>query len=88
MGKVISTPYFHFKCYKDTGSLPSKLPQNKEKYLKTFGSPLTPPPFGGFEAEKKCLKTFESVGTPPLPPFGKNSYLSNIFFLELPSYRW
>ena len=64
MGKVIST-------LSTTSSITRTLPQNCPKTasklpqncLKTFGFLLNHPPFGSFEAQKKCLKTFESVKT-------------------------
>ena len=59
------------------------MPQN---YLKTASKLLDflwpPPPFGGFEAKKKCLETFGLVETPS-PPFGKKTHIwATIFILK------
>ena len=67
MGKVIptltNTTYITKILPQNCPKTTSKLPQN----FWICSDP--PPPFGGFEAKKKCLKTFGSAGTPP--PFGK-----------------
>ena len=84
MGKVISTPTFNSSV---STSNALKLPQNclktTSKLPQHFWIPSDPLPFGGFEAEKKCLKTFESVGTPP-PPWETTRIWATFFFVELP----
>ena len=58
MGKVIptltNTTYI-------TKILPQKCPKTTSKLPQNFWICSDPPPFGGFEAKKKCLKTFESA---------------------------
>ena len=72
MGKVIptltNTTYI-------TKILPQNCPKTTSKLPQNFW-------IWRFEAKKKCLKTFGLVETPP-PPFGKNSYLSHHFYLEV-----
>ena len=62
MGKVIptltNTTYITIILPQNCPKTTSKLPQN-------FWICSDPPPFGGFEAKKKCLKTFGLVETPP-----------------------
>ena len=70
MGKVIptltNTTYF-------TKFLPQNFPKSTLKLPQNFWICSDPPapPFGGFEAKKKCLETFGLVATPPLPPLEK-----------------
>ena len=59
MGKVIpiltNTTYI-------TKNLPQKSPQTPPKPPQNFWiSSAPPPPFGGFEAKKKCLKTWKKL---------------------------
>ena len=67
MGKVIptltNTTYI-------TKNFASKLPQNYLKAASKLLDFLWPPPFGGFEAKKKCLETFGLVKTRVYQPRG------------------